>query len=55
MPARESLQGAAHQEALTGRDTSKGTIRFIPDAPLPDALVTSLVRARLAETDGAGE
>ena len=44
----------ARREALAGRDTSKGTIRFTPDAPLPDALVTALVQARMAETDGAG-
>ena len=44
----------AHREALSALDTSKGTIRFTPDTPLPDALVISLVRARLAETDGAG-
>jgi len=41
----------AHREELAGLDTSKGTIRFTPDTPLPDALVTRLVRARMAETD----
>jgi uncharacterized protein YdhG (YjbR/CyaY superfamily) len=41
----------AHRDALAGLDTSKGTIRFSPDAPLPDDLVTALVRARMAETD----
>lgn len=30
-------------------DTSKGTIRFTADRPLPAALVRKLVRARLAE------
>jgi uncharacterized protein YdhG (YjbR/CyaY superfamily) len=43
----------AHRDALAGLDTSKGTIRFTPDAPLPDTLVTALVRARMAETDAA--
>lgn len=43
----------AHRDALAGLDTSKGTIRFSHDAPLPDDLVTTLVRARLAETDAA--
>ncbi|MFO0876239.1 MAG: DUF1801 domain-containing protein [Gemmataceae bacterium] len=32
-------------------DTSKGTIRFAPDHPLPAALVRKLVRARLAENN----
>lgn len=43
----------AHHEELVGYDTAKGTIRFSPDAPLPNSLVTSLVRARIAETDRA--
>lgn len=34
---------------LDGLDTSKGTVRFTPDKPIPDALVTRLVEARLAE------
>lgn len=29
--------------------TSTGTLQFTPDAPLPDALVSSIVKARLAE------
>jgi uncharacterized protein YdhG (YjbR/CyaY superfamily) len=44
---------AAHQDDLTGYDTSKGTIRFQPDRLLPAALVRKLVRARIAE-DEAG-
>lgn len=43
----------AHQEQLAGYDTAKGTIRFPPGQPLPDALVTTLVEARTAETDAA--
>lgn len=42
---------AAHESDLAGLDTSKGTIRFTPDRPLSDDLVTKLVRARVAETD----
>jgi uncharacterized protein YdhG (YjbR/CyaY superfamily) len=40
---------ADHAEPLAGYETSKGAIRFTPDAPLPDALVRKLIKARLAE------
>lgn len=43
---------AAHQEVLKGYETSKGTIRFTPDEPLPVALVRKLVKARIAENEG---
>jgi len=36
-------------EELAGFSTSKGTIRFQPDKPLPVALIRKLVRARIAE------
>jgi uncharacterized protein YdhG (YjbR/CyaY superfamily) len=37
------------QSDLKGFQTTKGTIRFSPDNPLPLALVKKLVKARLAE------
>ena len=39
----------AHTEDLKHYDISEGTIRFQPDEPLPSALVTKLVKARVAE------
>jgi uncharacterized protein YdhG (YjbR/CyaY superfamily) len=43
---------AAYQDDLRDYDTSKGTIRFPADRPLPAALVRKLVQARLAENGG---
>jgi len=42
----------AHKDELREYDTSKGTIRFQPDKPLPVALVRKLVRARIEENGG---
>ncbi len=41
------------QAELEGYGRSKGAIRFSPDKPLPDELVTNIVRARVAEVDAA--
>jgi uncharacterized protein YdhG (YjbR/CyaY superfamily) len=41
-----------HREELKKYDTSKGTIRFQPDRPLPVALIRKLVKSRIAENEG---
>jgi uncharacterized protein YdhG (YjbR/CyaY superfamily) len=40
---------AAHEKELAAYDTSKGTIRFQEERPLPAALVRKLVKWRIAE------
>ena len=40
---------AAHKDDLEGYSTSKGTIRFRADKPLPASLVRKLVRYRIKE------
>ena len=44
----------AVRDALAGFDLSKGTIRFTAAHPLPDDVVRSLARTRVAEIDSAG-
>jgi uncharacterized protein YdhG (YjbR/CyaY superfamily) len=42
---------AAHKDELKTYSTSKGTVRFPPDNPLPATLVRKLVKTRIGEYD----
>jgi uncharacterized protein YdhG (YjbR/CyaY superfamily) len=44
---------ADHEDELGSFETSKGTIRFQPDKPIPARLVRTLVRARIGEIGAA--
>ena len=41
----------AHATELTGFRTSKGTVNFTPDRPIPPELIARLVEARIAENE----
>jgi len=41
----------AHKDELNSYDTSKGTVRFSPDKPLPAALVKKLVEAQMKKIE----
>ncbi len=47
-PIGAKIRGAFAKE-LAGYETSKGTVRFPLDEPLPAALIKKLVKARVAE------
>ena len=42
-----------HAADLTGFKTTKGSVNFTPDKPIPPELVTKLVKARIAESEAA--
>jgi uncharacterized protein YdhG (YjbR/CyaY superfamily) len=44
----------AHAAELKAYDLDKGTLRFTAEKPLPDRLVTKIVKARIAEIEKAG-
>jgi uncharacterized protein YdhG (YjbR/CyaY superfamily) len=44
----------AVRDRLDGFDVAKGTIRFSPERPVPDDVLTDLVRARMQEITAAG-
>jgi uncharacterized protein YdhG (YjbR/CyaY superfamily) len=43
---------ANHKDELKGYETTKGSIHFQPDQPLPVTLVRKLVKTRIAENEG---
>jgi uncharacterized protein YdhG (YjbR/CyaY superfamily) len=50
----DSTTMAAHADELADFDTSKVTIRFQPDKPLPAALVRKMVKGRIAAIANRG-
>ena len=42
----------AARDSLTGFDLAKGTVRFTPEQPLPEAALEQLLRHRLTEIEG---
>jgi uncharacterized protein YdhG (YjbR/CyaY superfamily) len=46
---------AAHADALHAYRRTKGSLHFTPGAPLPEALVEQMVRARLHDLEAGAE
>jgi len=42
-----------YRDQLAAFDMARGTVRFVPENPIPADVVTSIVRARMAEIDAA--
>lgn len=47
-----SLPLKVHKEAVKSYDVDKGTIRFLPENPLPNLLVRKLVKTRIKQLAG---
>lgn len=43
-----------HPTELAAFDRTKGSVHFTPEAPLPDALLEDLIRARVADLERGG-
>ena len=52
-PMRDDVL-ARHAELLRGYTTTKGSLHFSPEQPLPDVVLDDLVHARLAELEAGG-
>jgi uncharacterized protein YdhG (YjbR/CyaY superfamily) len=44
----------AHADELKGYGRTKGSLHFTPETPLPDALVSDLIRARVDDLEAGG-
>ena len=44
----------SNADALAGYDRTKGSLHFTPEMPLPEPIVETLVRARVADLRGQG-
>lgn len=52
-PMRDDVL-ARHANLLRGYTTTKGSLHFSPEQPLPDAVLEDLVRTRVAEVESGG-
>ncbi|MES1239804.1 MAG: DUF1801 domain-containing protein [Chloroflexota bacterium] len=52
-PMRDDVL-ARHADALRGYTTTKGSLHFTPQQPLPSAVLEDLVRTRVAEIEAGG-
>jgi uncharacterized protein YdhG (YjbR/CyaY superfamily) len=52
--ALHGLPADLHRAELAAYDLDKGTIRFQPDHPLPDALLQALLNDRIAAIEASG-